>query len=292
MALNDGTDPTGGSSAPPPPGAPSAQSKYTPIPGHPGMFYDPATGAVYGNSGGSGGYVPGGDYPVPGMTYDPKTGNLTNNGSTYTPSNPTSTQPAGGWTPTTATSTPPPPSGGGGGGAGAGGTGATGPFATPTPYQPLSGTPSSWMGYPNAPQFPNIPAFAAPTMAEAQSDPGYQFASQQGEQALQQTQAAQGLTNTGGSLKDILAWGQNYAAQRYSDVYNRDLTKYNTNVQTQYLDPYAAAYQTWGTNLGVAQRQNEFLTNTAYNAWAANNNNWLNYQQFLWGPTGPINSGA
>lgn len=138
----------------------------------------------------------------------------------------------------------------------------TGTFTAPTPT-----------AYPtaptlNLPTYTPPPAFAAPTADEALNDPGYQFAAQQGEQALDQSAAAGGLLNTGGTLKDILAWGQNYAAQRYGDVYNRDLSTYNTNLNSQYVQPYQFAYQgalatgnqtqsQWQTNMAAIQRQNE-----------------------------------
>lgn len=170
--------------------------------------------------------------------------------------------------------------------AGTGGTGTlsgllspfTGTFTPPTPS-----------AYPDAPNFtaPNYtppPAFvpdqfSAPTYADAQNDPGYQFAADEGNRALTQSKAAGGVLNTGGTLKDILAWGQNYAAQRYGDVYNRNYNTYSanegakerayaTNYQSQFIDPYKFAYQgaldtfnpkqsQWNTNMAATQRGNE-----------------------------------
>lgn len=111
--------------------------------------------------------------------------------------------------------------GAGGGGGGGGGTGAGG-----------SG------GYGGSPTL-NLPTFKAPTWEEAMSDPGYQFALNQGLDALQGSQAAQGLLRTGGSLQDLINYGQNAAATQYQNVYNRAANTYglNTNAQIQEFQP-------------------------------------------------------
>lgn len=167
-------------------------------------------------------------------------------------------------------------------------------------------TPPTPTAYPTAPQFQapgyTPPAafvpdkFQAPTFEDAQNDPGYQFARDQGEQALTQGKAAGGLLNTGGTLKDILAWGQNYAAQRYGDVYNRNYNTwqgnegakeraYATNYGSQYLDPYKFAYQgaldafnptqsQWQTNMAATQRGNENDYANAYQRFQGDFNRW------------------
>ena len=203
----------------------------------------------------------------------------------------------------------PPQSGGGGGGGGGGGTGGgtTGKGVTdPTLYAPFTAkqpdyvapqvyTPPTYPTIPNepvytppplAPVYTPPPAFSygtfqAPTLAEAQQQPGYQFGLQQGEQALQQSAAAQGLLRTGGTLKDILNYGQQAATQNYQNVYNNDLTAYttnrgtaedtyNTNYKTQYTDPYANAVSAYNTNV-----TNQYTTPYA-NAVAAFNANVKN----------------
>lgn len=224
-------------------------------------------------------------YQLPDGTavYQDGAGNLvTNQGGQWVPftgakpSGPTVSTPPGTPIPPGAP-TPPPP----GGGPGPSGPSPFSPFNVP--YQPLSGTPGSWTPFPNAPTFnaPTmgaIPTWTDPTADQAAAQPGYQFAAQQGEQALQQSQAAQGLANTGGSLKDILAWGQNYATQNYGNVRNQMKDTFNTNVQNQIVTPYQNAYKTaqdtfagqegqWQTQEAAVQRQNEFLTNTAFQKW-------------------------
>lgn len=141
-------------------------------------------------------------------------------------------------------------------------------------FQPLQGTPTQWAQIPQAPQWRDIPRFNAPTMEQAKADPGYAFGLQQGEQALTQDKAQQGLLYGGGTLKDILAWGQNYATQRYNDVYNRQRDQYMLNAQNQYILPYQAQMQQWQTLVPTAQRQNEFLSNQQYQRWLQEFNMW------------------
>jgi len=74
------------------------------------------------------------------------------------------------------------------------------------------------------------PAWTDPTMAQVEQQPGYQFSLQQGQQALEQDKAQQGLLYGGGTLKDILTFGQNFAAQQYSNYRNQALNSYQTNV--------------------------------------------------------------
>lgn len=116
----------------------------------------------------------------------------------------------------------------------------TAPSFAPPPYKP-------------PPAF-SYSDFSAPSMTDAENDPGYKFGLQQGEQSLTNSRAAQGILGTGSTLKDILKFGGDYATTRYDDLFNRQLTgyqtnrsnalgTYETNYQTQYTDPYKYAYQ-------------------------------------------------
>jgi hypothetical protein len=121
------------------------------------------------------------------------------------------------------------PSGGGGGGGGGGAAG--------------SGT------FGGAPGFD----FTAPTYEEAMADPGYQFALGEGNKALTQSQAAKGVLRTGGSLKDLLKYGQDMATQQYGNVYNRQYALAK--------DQFAPQYGSWQTTYDAAlqkylQREN------------------------------------
>jgi hypothetical protein len=212
--------------------------------------------------------------PLPtGASYGPEFGQIVYGpGSTATTADVVHPDP--GWTPpptpTPTTDVPAPaPTGGGGGGGGTVVGGSTGEFT----YTPAPGAwdAQAWeQAMPGfaAPQYQKAPAFVEPDYAAALDDPAYRFEQQQGEQALEQSAAARGVLNTGGTLKDINAWGQNYATQRVNDVRNRARDAYTLNYGTQYKDPYEYAYrsaldaftgrlQGW-QNIGqVGQRQGE-----------------------------------
>lgn len=109
----------------------------------------------------------------------------------------------------------------------------------------------------------NAPDPFAPPSAQSvlDNDPGYGFRLGQGRQALEQSAAARGVLNTGGTLQDLVDYGQSFASNEYSNAYQRALgtyqqnfndalnsyitnfggalTRYNTNYQTQYANPYS-----------------------------------------------------
>jgi hypothetical protein len=62
----------------------------------------------------------------------------------------------------------------------------------------------------------------------ANQDPGYQFQLQQGQQALQNSQAAQNGVLSGAALKGLIGFNQGMAATGYNDAWNRWQTQ-NTN---------------------------------------------------------------
>lgn len=123
--------------------------------------------------------------------------------------------------------------------------------------------------------------FRAPTQQEVFNDPGYQFGLTQGLGALTNSKAAQGILGTGGSLKDFINYGTDYANQYYGNIYNRDLQTYamnrsnaldtyNTNYQTQYRDPWTEQFQTSQASLqpqllGYQTTVNAGLQNDAQN---------------------------
>lgn len=156
-----------------------------------------------------------------------------------------------------------------------GGGGGLPPGSIGSLLTPFNGTPPSYTnaagaagGLPPGPNFPTLPSFQAPTADEAAQFPGYQFAEQQGQKALENSAAARGVTNTGGTLKDIFNYGSNAATQNYQNVFNNDLGIYNTNLQSQYLAPYQAAFNNWNTVLPASQT-------------AANSQNTFNWNQYL-----------
>jgi hypothetical protein len=136
--------------------------------------------------------------------------------------------------------TPTPPPGGGGPDAG------TGQPGTPPPTtdvvdtyerrhgggldQGYPGAGGPVFRLPNAPTF-TPPEFNRPTLDDAYNEPGYQFRAQAGNQALERSAAARGVLRTGGTLKDLVEYGQNFAAQEYGQVFNRALSSYDRQYQ-------------------------------------------------------------
>src|SRR5213075_402609 len=102
------------------------------------------------------------------------------------------------------------------------------------------------------------PPFAAPSMQDLQNEPGYQARYHMGLQGLERGAAAQGSILSGGTQKALARYGQDYASNEYSNAYNRALQTYNTNWQTQSLDPwkrYQDVYQ-GGLNAALGTKTN------------------------------------
>lgn len=148
------------------------------------------------------------------------------------------------------------------------------PYTAPTYVNPSYVAPN----YPAPPTIPTLPSFVNPTAADVNNLPGYQFARDQGVAALDSSAAARGVSNTGGTLEDIIKFGDQFAGQNYQTARQNALDTYNTNLQTQYILPYQAAYNQWSIqnpqaaadaasrtnfNVGNAGNQNAFNWNTA-----------------------------
>lgn len=134
------------------------------------------------------------------------------------------------------------------------------PVFTPPPYTPP-------------------PAYASPTGESVLNEPGYQFRLGEGERALEQSAAARGVLNTGGTLKNILGYGQNFASGEYTQADNRQRSNYATNYASQYLDPYAIAYK--GAADAFAPQMTGYTT-TASAAQHASDLGYQNaYEQYL-----------
>lgn len=106
---------------------------------------------------------------------------------------------------------------------------------------------TSALGAPKAPTFTPFQApaaFQAPTMAQAEQEPGYQFALTQGVNALENSATARGETFSPNTSVGIQNYGQQAAQQNYGNVYNRALGQYQQNYQN--------AFNTWsGNNQGA-----------------------------------------
>ena len=74
--------------------------------------------------------------------------------------------------------------------------------------------------------------FTAPTAAQAEQTPGYQFQLQQGENALQNSAAAQGGLLSGSTLAGMNQYAQGLASSNYQNTFNNALTQYQNAYQS------------------------------------------------------------
>jgi hypothetical protein len=148
-------------------------------------------------------------------------------------------------------------------------TGGGGGWSTPAFTGPWAPDLSYWE---DAPSFdfqfdapPTITPYQSPTGADAQAEPGYDFARSEGLRALTQSRAAQGLARTGGTLKDLITWGNKFADQNYSNVDARQRANYTLNTgnlmdlyKTNEANKFAAAQAefapkltSWGSKMSA-----------------------------------------
>lgn len=95
------------------------------------------------------------------------------------------------------------------------------------------------------------------TLADFNADPGYQFRMDQGSRALQASAAARGGLLSGGTLKALDRYGQDFASNEYGTAYNR----FNNDQTTRFnrLSAVAGTGQTATNtiaNLGAQTAQN------------------------------------
>ncbi len=91
--------------------------------------------------------------------------------------------------------------------------------------------------------------FKAPTGADFMNDPGYQFRLAEGQKALERSAAAKGTATGGAALKAASRYGQDYASNEYSNVYNRALAGFQTNAQTG-LNAFNTNYNVFAQDQG------------------------------------------
>lgn len=68
------------------------------------------------------------------------------------------------------------------------------------------------------------------TGADLQNEPGYQFGLSEGSKALQRSAAARGQLFSGGTLKSLTQYNNDYASTKFNDAFNR----FNTNKLNRY----------------------------------------------------------
>ena len=182
-----------------------------------------------------------------------------------------------------------------GGGMPGGGMGGGNMGSGITPYNPLANYNPETYNAPDPfrpPAYEGATPFSRPEYAAAQpftglsveemnADPGYQFRMQQGQQALERSGAARGVTNTGGTLQNILDYGQQAGSQEYGAAYGRKLGEYGMNEQNRfnaYQSNYANALGTYNTN--EQNRAGAFDRNVGNAANAYNTNAENAYRQY------------
>lgn len=102
--------------------------------------------------------------------------------------------------------------------------------------------------------------FSAPDPTTIANDPSYQFRKQQGEQSLTNNAAASGLARSGGTLKDFINYGQNFASTEYNNIYNRDLGTWGANEKKAFdtaTTDFGAKLTGYTTTAAARQRQSE-----------------------------------
>lgn len=91
------------------------------------------------------------------------------------------------------------------------------------------------------------PIFNRPSAADVFNAPGYQFRVDQGQQGIERSAAARGLLRTGGTLKDIADYNQNFASNEYGNEFNRAYQTYETQYRGK-LDEFKSDLQGFQTN--------------------------------------------
>src|SRR5215469_15582063 len=92
------------------------------------------------------------------------------------------------------------------------------------------GTLSSLLGTPGQGLLqPWTGTFQAPTAAQAEATPGYQFQLHQGLGAVQNSAAGRGSLLSGRTLADLNNYAQGVASTNYQNVFNNALTQYQTS---------------------------------------------------------------
>lgn len=129
--------------------------------------------------------------------------------------------------------------------------------------------------------------FTAPTAQQAEQTPGYQFALNQGLQALDRGAAARGSILTGGTGEAEQQYGQGLASQTYQQTYNNALTQYQ-QAYNQFQQNQANQYNRLAGLAGTGQvtagqlgNQAQGVTNTIANLGENTANQIGNYTQNL-----------
>src|SRR6267154_5699356 len=94
--------------------------------------------------------------------------------------------------------------------------------------------------------------FTAPTLAQAQNEPGYQFALSQGRDALTNSALASGNGLTGNTGEALQQYGQKFGEQNYQNVYNRAMQQYQQSYN-QFEQGQANTFNRYASLAGLGQ---------------------------------------
>lgn len=135
----------------------------------------------------------------------------------------------------------------------------------PSYLAPWTGTPPSYRepSFTSPGEFESPGDFQAPTGQSILQDPSYQFRVDQGRGAIENAAAARGTLNSGGTLTDILNYGQKAGSQEYSNAWDRAYGLWNTKFQNA-----KGLWEDKWNNALTSFRANKDVTDTSYNnAW-------------------------
>lgn len=124
--------------------------------------------------------------------------------------------------------------------------------------------------------------FKAPTAEQVMAEPGYEFARQQGEQAIQRQLNAKGMRYSGAEGKALARFGNDYASGQYANAFGRlgqanaqdfgqRSTAFGQNMAAQ-GQGYGQALNAFNANQGAQQQQYNQLSGVANTGQQAANN--------------------
>lgn len=119
--------------------------------------------------------------------------------------------------------------------------------------------------------------YALPTEAEAEAAPGYKFASDQGQQAIERAAAAKGTIDNPGTQQGLAEFNQNLATTNYGNVVSQGLAARQQNV-SDYNNSFTQAFQQY------AQKYGEFVNQSGMGltGYQTNVNTQRNSQNDYW----------
>lgn len=133
------------------------------------------------------------------------------------------------------------------------------------PFGSLASSSFQWPSF-TPPGYTAPTPYRAPTLDEAAAQPGYAFAAREGRKALDNSAAARGVLRTGGHLKDLYAWGDQFATQNYGNVLKQSEDIYKLNAD-QGQNTYQNNYQNAVAAFNPSFESSKLNFNDLYSRW-------------------------